>query len=65
MDRRGIYKNQSSSRRRPREMLTFEIPLAEIIYDFYDKLKGMTSGYGTMDYEVIEYRPTTWSRWTS
>jgi GTP-binding protein LepA len=55
MDRRGVYKNQqyvSASR----EILTFEIPLAEIIYDFFDKMKGMTSGYGTMDYEVIEYR---------
>ena len=39
-----------------RDLLTFEIPLAELIYDFYDKLKGMTSGYGTMDYEVFEYR---------
>ncbi|MBX3386701.1 MAG: elongation factor 4 [Phycisphaeraceae bacterium] len=56
MDRRGIYKSQSfiSS---DREMLTFEIPLAEIIYDFFDKLKGMTSGYGTMDYELLGYRP--------
>jgi GTP-binding protein LepA len=54
MDRRGIFKNQmfvSNSR----EMLTFEIPLAEIIYDFYDKLKGLSSGYATMDYEVIRY----------
>ncbi|RMH30876.1 MAG: elongation factor 4 [Planctomycetota bacterium] len=54
MERRGIFKNQmfvSSTR----EMLTFEIPLAEIIYDFYDKLKGLTSGYATMDYEVIRY----------
>jgi GTP-binding protein LepA len=41
---------------RRREMLTFEMPLAELIYDFYDKLKGITSGYGTMDYEVIEFR---------
>jgi GTP-binding protein LepA len=39
-----------------RDMLTFEIPMAEIIYDFYDKLKGMTAGYGTMDYEVVGYR---------
>jgi GTP-binding protein LepA len=37
-------------------MVSFEMPLAEIIYDFFDKMKGMTSGYGTMDYEVIEYR---------
>ncbi len=56
LDRRGIYKSQtyvSASR----EILVFEIPLAEIIYDFFDKMKGMTSGYGTMDYEVISYRP--------
>jgi len=55
MDRRGTYKAQtyvSASR----EILTFEVPLAEIIYDFFDKMKGITSGYGTMDYEVIEYR---------
>ncbi len=56
LDRRGLYKQQSfiSS---DREMLTFEIPLAEIIYDFYDKLKGITSGYGTMDYELIGFKP--------
>ena len=52
MERRGVYKSQSFISD-TREMLTFEIPLAEIIYDFYDKLKGMTSGYGTMDYELI------------
>jgi GTP-binding protein LepA len=38
-------------------MLVFEMPLAEVIYDLYDKLKSVTHGYGTMDYEVIEYRP--------
>ncbi|MFZ4573296.1 MAG: elongation factor 4, partial [Phycisphaerales bacterium] len=56
LERRGLYKQQSFVSA-GREMLTFEVPLAEIIYDFFDKMKGMTSGYGTMDYEVIEYRP--------
>ncbi|MFM9996705.1 MAG: elongation factor 4 [Phycisphaerales bacterium] len=56
LDRRGLYKSQTFVSE-ARDMLTFEIPLAEIIYDFYDKLKGITSGYGTMDYEVIAYRP--------
>ena len=55
MDRRGIYKNQSFVST-SRVMVSFEVPLAEIIYDFFDKMKGMTSGYGTMDYEVLEYR---------
>ncbi len=37
-------------------MLNYEIPLAEIIYDFYDKLKSMTRGYATMDYEIDRYQ---------
>ncbi len=56
MDRRGVFKNQTFVSH-GRDMLTFEVPLAEIIYDFYDKLKGMTSGYATMDYEVVRYDP--------
>ena len=56
LDRRGTYKSQSLVSE-TRQTITFEIPLAEIIYDFYDKLKGMTSGYATMDYEVTEFRP--------
>ena len=46
-----------------RQMLDYELPLAEIIYDFYDKLKSITRGYGTMDYEIIEFRSlTNWSK---
>ncbi len=55
LDRRGLYKAQTFVSK-SRELVTFEIPLAEIIYDFFDKMKGLTSGYGTMDYEVIGYR---------
>ncbi len=55
LDRRGTYKSQSYVSA-TRETIHFEIPLAEIIYDFFDKMKGMTSGYGTMDYEVIRYQ---------
>jgi GTP-binding protein LepA len=36
--------------------ITFELPLAEVIYDFYDKLKSITQGYGSFDYEIIDYR---------
>jgi GTP-binding protein LepA len=55
LDRRGVYKDQSFVSQ-SRDMLKFEIPLAEIIYDFFDKMKGMTSGYGTMDYEIIRFQ---------
>ncbi len=54
-DRRAIYK-ATEYLSSDRVILTYEIPLAEIIYDFYDKLKSATRGYGTMDFEIIEYR---------
>jgi GTP-binding protein LepA len=57
LERRGIntdYQYFSSNRM---EMI-FEIPLAEVIYDFYDKLKSVTQGYGSFDYELIDYRET-------
>jgi GTP-binding protein LepA len=38
--------------------LTSELPLSEVLYDFYDKLKSITQGYGSFDYEVLDYRPT-------
>ena len=53
--RRGIFKTQQFVST-GRQMLTYELPLAEIIFDFYDKLKSITRGYGTMDYEMVEYR---------
>jgi len=36
--------------------ITFDMPLAEVIFDFYDKLKSITQGYGSFDYEIIDYR---------
>ena len=39
-----------------RIQLTYEIPLSEMVYDFYDKLKGLTKGYASMDYELSEYK---------
>jgi len=57
LSRQGIYKSTeylSDGRCR----LVYEIPLAEIIVDFYDKIKSMTRGYGSLDYEFIDYRKT-------
>ncbi len=36
--------------------LTCELPLAEVVFDFYDRLKSVTQGYGSFDYEIIDYR---------
>ncbi|MDB5333794.1 MAG: GTP-binding protein LepA, partial [Phycisphaerales bacterium] len=55
-ERRGVYKKTEyigSSR----VILVYEMPLAEVIYDFYDRLKSATRGYGTMDYDLIGFRP--------
>ena len=55
-DRRGTYK-RTEYLGPTRAMLTFDLPLAEVIYDMHDKLKSVTRGYGTMDYELIGYVP--------
>jgi GTP-binding protein LepA len=54
-DRRGTYK-KTEYIGAARVMLQYEMPLAEVIYDFYDRLKSSTKGYGTMDYDVIGFR---------
>ena len=38
--------------------MTSELPLAEVLYDFYDRLKSITQGYGSFDYELLDDRPT-------
>jgi GTP-binding protein LepA len=55
-ERRGIYKKTEYLGHSGRVILVYEMPLAEIIYDFYDRLKSATKGYGTMDYDVIGFR---------
>src|SRR5450756_1761914 len=53
--RRGIYINMSYPESR-RAVLEYELPLSEIITDFFDRLKSITKGYGTLDYELAGYR---------
>ncbi|MFC1828075.1 translation elongation factor 4 [Thermodesulfobacteriota bacterium] len=55
--RRGISVNYQYLTSNRLEMI-FELPLAEVIYDFYDRLKSITQGYGSFDYEIIEFRET-------
>ena len=53
-DKRGIQTNLSYSGNRA--VLNYEIPLNEVVFDFNDRLKSMTSGYASFDYEIIEHR---------
>lgn len=57
MERRGTNNNYQYLTN-SRIELTIELPLAEVVYDFYDKLKSVTQGYGSFDYEIIDYRET-------
>jgi GTP-binding protein LepA len=54
-ERRGIQKNITYLES-IRAILVFEMPLSQIIMDFYDQLKSMSSGYASMNYEFLEYR---------
>jgi GTP-binding protein LepA len=55
-DRRGVYI-RTEYLSPTRAMLIYDLPLAEVIYDMHDKLKSVTHGYGTMDYELTGYVP--------
>ncbi len=56
LDKRGTLKRQDYLTA-DRAELTFDLPLGEIVFDFYDKLKSISKGYASFDYHLIGYRP--------
>ncbi len=56
-ERRGLQK-EIRYPGETRAMLVYELPLAEIVMYFYDRLKSMTRGYASMDYEYLDFRPS-------
>ena len=54
-DRRGVFRNTEFLGPQ-RAQIHYDLPLSEIVYDMYDKLKSVTRGYGTMDYEVTRFQ---------
>ena len=54
-NKRGIYKNMSYLDEK-RVNILYELPLSEIVYDFFDRLKSYTKGYASFDYEVTDYK---------
>jgi GTP-binding protein LepA len=55
MEKRGVNSNMNYTGP-GRVELSYEMPLAEVIYDFYDRFKSVTQGYGSFDYDIIDYR---------
>ena len=55
MDKRGLLKSQNYLTA-DRVELVFEMPLAEVVFDFFDKLKTISRGYASLDYELLDYR---------
>ncbi|WP_374641500.1 translation elongation factor 4 [Tabrizicola sp.] len=53
-DRRGIQQNLTYAG--SRAMVEYDLPLAEVVFDFYDRLKSVTKGYASFDYQISEYR---------
>jgi GTP-binding protein LepA len=58
MEKRGLLKNQIYLTA-TRVELTFELPLSEVVFDFFDKLKTISRGYASLDYHLIGYRESS------
>ena len=51
-----MYKRQDLTYAGTRAMIVYKLPLNEVVFDFYDKLKSMTSGYASFDYQIDSYK---------
>jgi len=60
-ERRGVQQS-SEYLSAARIMITYDLPLAEVIYDMHDRLKSITRGYGTMDYDLVGYQAADLAR---
>jgi len=54
-ERRGVQQNLTYAG--SRAMVVYELPLNEVVFDFYDRLKSISQGYASFDYQIIEHRP--------
>jgi GTP-binding protein LepA len=57
IEKRGMQKNMQYLGRQV--MLTYELPLAEVVMDFFDRLKSVSRGYASLDYDFLEFRPSS------
>ncbi|MDD4830266.1 MAG: translation elongation factor 4 [Bacteroidales bacterium] len=61
IEKRGILKNQTYLTC-DRAEITFELPLGEVVFDFYDKLKSISKGYASFDYHPLDFKPSKLAR---
>jgi GTP-binding protein LepA len=57
MEKRGVQTNMTYLDEK-RVEITYDMPLAEVLFDFYDRLKSISRGYASFDYDITEYKPT-------
>jgi GTP-binding protein LepA len=57
LEKRGVQKDMRYLDEKRVELI-YELPMAEVLYDFYDRLKSLSRGYASFDYEIIDYRET-------
>ncbi|MDR1324989.1 MAG: translation elongation factor 4 [Treponema sp.] len=58
MEKRGVQTNMSYLDEKRVELI-YDMPLAEVLFDFYDRLKSISRGYASFDYDITEYKPTS------